>query len=106
MNGGIADDPLARSLLRQLAAERGADDPLGSFARTVLDGEMSLREAADNPWHAQALAAAMQRARTALDHMSPQERAEIQQAARQLAGRTPEEDPGPEEDREPDGDQR
>jgi hypothetical protein len=90
MNGGIADDPLARSLLRHLATERGADDPLGSFAHTVLDGEMSLREAADNPWHSQGLAAAVQKAQTALDRMSLSERAEIERTARQLAGRTPE----------------
>ena len=99
MNGGIADDPLARSLLRHLAAERGADDPLGSLARTVLDGRMSLREAAGNPWHGQALAAAAQKAQADLDDMSPQERAEIERAARRLAGQPPKEDQAPEEDR-------
>jgi hypothetical protein len=84
MNGGIADDPLARCVLKHLAARRGTDDPLGSFARTVLDGEATLREAADNPWHSQGLAEAAQQARAAQDQMSPEERAEIEKAARRL----------------------
>jgi hypothetical protein len=49
--------------LRHLATEKGTDDPLGSFARSVLDGDMSLREA-DNPWHSLALATAVQKAQT------------------------------------------
>lgn len=84
MNGGIADDPLARSVLRHLARTHGKDDPLGSFAHSVLNGEASLREAANNPWHSAGLATAAQTAQANRDRMGPEERAEIERAARRL----------------------
>ncbi|WP_199517040.1 hypothetical protein [Nucisporomicrobium flavum] len=84
MNGDITQDPLARSVLRHLAATRGKDDALGSLARTVLNGEAGLQSAANNPWHSQALAAAAQEAQQSQDRMSPEERADIDAAARKL----------------------
>lgn len=84
MNGDIAEDPLARSVLRHLATTRGKDDPLGSFARTVLSGEATLRTAADNPWHSQGLAAASRAAQDEQSRMSREQRATIEQAASQL----------------------
>jgi hypothetical protein len=84
MNGDIAEDPLARSVLRHLAATRGKDDALGSMARTVLSGEATLRAAADNPWHSQGLAAATETARAEQSRMSPEERAGYEHEARQL----------------------
>ncbi|GGQ87381.1 hypothetical protein [Couchioplanes azureus] len=84
MTGDITHDPLARSVLRHLAATRGKDDALGSLARTVLSGEASLRAAADNSWHSEALAAAAQAAQDEQSRMSPEQRADIEQAAHRL----------------------
>jgi hypothetical protein len=80
MSGEIVEQPLARAVLRHLAATRGKDDPMGSLARTVLTGEASLRTAAGDPWHGQGLATAMQQAIDEQNRMSPQQRAEYQRA--------------------------
>ncbi|GAB1692736.1 hypothetical protein [Krasilnikovia sp. M28-CT-15] len=87
MNGDIAEEPLARAVLRHLAATRGKDDPLGSFARTVLTGEASLRTAANLPWHSEGLAAAARKAEAEQNQMSAEERAGIERAADQLRSR-------------------
>jgi hypothetical protein len=84
MNGDIAEDPLARSVLRHLAKTRGKDDPLGSFARTVINGEATLRTAANNSWHSHGLAAAAQSAQDEQNRMTPEERAGYERAARRL----------------------
>lgn len=84
MNGDIAEQPLARAVLRHLAETRGKDDPMGSLARTVLTGEASLRTAASNPWHGQGLATAMQKAINEQNHMTPEQRAEYERVAQRL----------------------
>ncbi|XVV15260.1 hypothetical protein ACQP2X_13215 [Actinoplanes sp. CA-131856] len=83
MSGGIADEPLARAVLRHLADTRGKDDAMGSLARTVLSGEAGLREAANNPWHAQGLAAAFAKSQRDL---TAEDRARYEREARRLAG--------------------
>jgi hypothetical protein len=83
MSGGLADEPLARAVLRHLADTRGKDDPMGSLARTVLSGEAGLREAANDPWHAQGMAAAFAKSQRDL---SADERARYEREARRLAG--------------------
>jgi hypothetical protein len=84
MNGDITEDPLARAVLRHLAAPHSGNEPLGSLARTVLNGEASLRAAANHPWHSQALAAAAQAARAEQNRMSAEERADMKRAADRL----------------------
>jgi hypothetical protein len=84
MNGDIAEDPLARSVLSHLAKTRGKDDPLGSLARTVISGEATLRTAANNSWHSHGLAAAAQAAQDEQNRMTSEERAGYEQAARRL----------------------
>lgn len=63
MNGDIAEEPLARALLRHMAATRRKDDPVGSLARTVLPGEATLRTAANRPWHSDGLNTSLTAAR-------------------------------------------
>lgn len=84
MNGDLTEQPMARAVLRHLAATRGRDDPMGSLARTVLSGEASLRTAASDPWHGQGLASAMQKAVEEQNSMSPEQRAEYERAAQRL----------------------
>ncbi|AGZ39610.1 hypothetical protein [Actinoplanes friuliensis] len=88
MNGDIAEDPLARSVLNHLAKTRGKDDPLGSLARTVISGEATLRTAADNSWHSQGLAEAAQAAQDEQNRMTPEQRADYESAARRLMNDT------------------
>jgi hypothetical protein len=80
MDGDIAEQQLARAVLRHLAASRDANDPLGSFARTVISGEASLRTAANFSWHSEALAAAAVEAR----EMTAEQRAEFEREAEKL----------------------
>jgi len=84
MSGDIAEEPLARSVLRHLAATRGADDPLGSLARTVIGGEATLRDAAANSWHSQGLATSLEAALEERDRMSSERLAEFEHAAQRL----------------------
>jgi hypothetical protein len=84
MNEDVAQQPLARALLRHLATTRGSDDPLASFAKTVLDGEASLRGAADFPWHSDALAAAATKAHDEQQRMTAEERARYERDAENL----------------------
>jgi hypothetical protein len=84
MNGDIAEDPLARSVLRHLATNRSADDPLGSFARTVLNGEATLQTAANDSWHSEGLATAISAAQDERARMTPEQLAAIEQAAVRL----------------------
>jgi hypothetical protein len=84
MNGDIAEQPLARALLRHVATTRGADDPLGSFARTVINGEATLRSAADFPWHSDALATAAAEAHEEQQRMTPEQRADYERVAERL----------------------
>ncbi|GGQ84021.1 hypothetical protein [Couchioplanes azureus] len=93
MNGDIAEQPLARALLRHLATTRGENDPLGSFARTVINGEATLRAAADFPWHSDALATAAAKAQEEQQQMTPEERASYERAAEDLRA-APELQPG------------
>jgi hypothetical protein len=76
-------------LLRHLATTRGADDALGSFARTVISGEAPLRAAADFPWHSDALATAAANAQREQDEMTPEQRAEYERIAERMRA-TPE----------------
>jgi hypothetical protein len=84
MNGDIAEQPLARAVLRHLAQNRGKDDPIGSLARTVLNGEANLQTAASNPWHGQGLATSLQKAIDEQNRMNPEQRAEYERAATRL----------------------
>lgn len=84
MNGDIAEQPLARVVLRHLAETRSKNDPMGSLARTGLTGEATLRTAAANPWHAQGLATSMQKAIDEQNRMSPEQRAEYERTATHL----------------------
>ncbi|NMO52904.1 hypothetical protein HH310_17110 [Actinoplanes sp. TBRC 11911] len=80
MHPDIAEQPLARAVLRHLAANRDAEDPLGSFARTVIAGEATLRAAADFRWHSEALAEVAADA----ERMTAEERAGYEVAAGRL----------------------
>ncbi len=84
MNGDIAEQPLARAVLRHLAESRGKDDPMGSLARMVLSGQAGLRAAANDPWHSQGLADAVQKAMDEQNRMTPEQRAEYESAAQRL----------------------
>ncbi len=79
----IGQQPLARAVLGHLAATRGTH-PLGSLARTVLDGEADLRTAAAHPWHGQALGPAFADALEAQRRLSPQQCEDIEGMARRL----------------------
>jgi chromosome condensin MukBEF MukE localization factor len=81
MDRDVEREPLARAVLRHLASTRDKDDPLASFARTVLDGEASLRDAAAFSWHSSALAEAAENGFDELNRLSPQQRGEFQQEA-------------------------
>jgi hypothetical protein len=85
---GISGDSLARAVLDTVAKIHGNEAPLGSFARMVLSGEASLREAANNSWHGEALGQAFADAVRTQAALSPEARAEIEQAARKLAAAT------------------
>jgi hypothetical protein len=78
------DDPLANSLLNHLATTRGAADPLGSLARTVLSGQADLRQAVSWSWHGEAMMSAFAAAMRERDRMSPAERAAYDQQAATL----------------------
>ena len=78
------DDRLANSLLNHLATTRGAADPLGSLARSVLSGQSSLREAVTWSWHGEAMMSAFAAAMRERDRMSPAERAAYDQQAATL----------------------
>lgn len=78
------DDPLARAVLRKLADTHPRDEPLGSFARTVLVGETNLREAARHPWHGEALGRALTEAMETQRNAGKQDRAEVEEAANRL----------------------
>ncbi|GIF23490.1 acyl-CoA reductase-like NAD-dependent aldehyde dehydrogenase [Actinoplanes tereljensis] len=84
MNGDITEQPLAKAVLKHLAGTRGSSDPLGSFARTVLSGEATLRGAANFPWHSDALATAAAKAQQEQQKMTPEQRAEYDRTAQQL----------------------
>jgi hypothetical protein len=99
MSDTVADQPLARAVLRHLAATRGPDDSVGSLARVVLSGKASLREVAADPWHAQGLADAFQIAQDEQNRMTPEQRLAYEQQARRLNARLSGED---DDDRESD----
>jgi hypothetical protein len=82
---GLEGDPLARAVLAKLAETHGKDTPLGSFARTVLSGDATLREAANYPWHGEALGQAYTEAAMTHDALSPEAQSDIELAARTLA---------------------
>jgi hypothetical protein len=88
MTSALPDDigqhPLARAVLAKLAATNRHDEPLGSLARTVLNGEVDLRTAVAHPWHGQALDSAMTSALDARRNLSSQERDDIERAAQRL----------------------
>jgi hypothetical protein len=90
MNGDIAEDPLARALLRHLATTRGKDDPMGSLARTVLSGEATLRTAATNPWHSDGLTTSLAAAQAERARMSPEQRLAYERDADRLRRHTTE----------------
>jgi hypothetical protein len=78
------DDPLADSLLNHFATTRGAADPLGSLARTVLSGQAGLRQAVTWSWHGEAMMSAFAAAMRERDRMSPAERAAYDEQAATL----------------------
>jgi hypothetical protein len=80
----IGQHPLARAVLAKLAATHSHNEPLGSLARTVLNGEANLRTAVAHPWHGQALGSAMASALDARRSLSPKERNDIERAAQRL----------------------
>jgi hypothetical protein len=82
--GDMSQDPLARAVLRKLAETYPKEQPLASFARTVLSGEASLWEAARHPWHDQALGRAFADATAARRDLSEAERSAIEKAADRL----------------------
>lgn len=77
----ILQQPLARAVLAKLAQTHTADEPLGSFARTVLRGEASLRGAVALPWHGQALDEAFRRAQEERRRMPTEQRERIEREA-------------------------
>lgn len=93
MDDDITRQPLAQALLRHLAATRGRNDALGSFARTVISGEASLRAAADFPWHSEALAAAATTAQDEQHRMPAEQRGRYERDAENLRS-DPRIDPG------------
>jgi hypothetical protein len=88
MNGDIAEDPVARALLRHMAGTRGKDDPIGSLARTVLTGEATLRTAAALPWHSDGLATSLAAATEERNRMSPEQRLAYERDAERLRRHT------------------
>jgi hypothetical protein len=89
MNGDIANEPLARAVLRHMAVTRGKDDPVGSLARTVLRGEATLQTAARDSWHSKGLVTAFQGAQDQLNRMSSEERAAYERDAARLRAEPP-----------------
>jgi hypothetical protein len=84
MNGDITEQPLARALLRHLATTRDSNDPLGSLARTVVNGEATLQASANFGWHSDALAMAAAHAQQEQQQMTPKQRAEHERVAERL----------------------
>lgn len=84
MTEDITGEQIARAVLAALACSRHRDDPLGSLARTVLDGELDLRTAAANSWHGQALGDAFAAATARRDSLPASEREEYDRQAQEL----------------------
>lgn len=84
MTDEIHRQPLARAVLTTLARSRGGDDPLGSLARTVLNGEADLRTAVSFSWHGRALDDAFAASLREREAVSQEERAEWERQAQQL----------------------
>lgn len=74
-------ESLKYPLLRYLEQARDKGDPLGSFARTVLDGEATLQEAATFGWHGEALAAAAGKGFEELQQLTPEQRQQLDREA-------------------------
>ncbi|RKR91981.1 hypothetical protein BDK92_6412 [Micromonospora pisi] len=84
MTDDISQQPLARAVLKALTRTRGANDPLGSLARSVLGGEVNLRAAAGHSWYGQALGDAFAESLAQRDDLAPAERVEIDRQAGRL----------------------
>ncbi|BCJ40399.1 hypothetical protein GCM10010168_32590 [Actinoplanes ianthinogenes] len=85
MSRRIGEQPLAQAVLEHLAEKRpGTQDPVGSFARTVLNGEATLSEAAAFSWHAGGLEDAFRQAEEDRKALPAEERAEFDQQASRL----------------------
>ena len=80
----LSGDPIARGVLARLADMYPPEVPLGSFARTVMSGEMTLLEAASHRWHGDALAVAVAEATDTRRGLSEEQNVEIQRAAERL----------------------
>jgi len=100
MTNDITQEPLARALFTTLARSRSANDPLGSLARTVLNGDMGLRAAASVSWHSNALHASFAKSMTRHDALSPGQRAEYERQAHRLREATNHTLPDTEENRQ------
>ena len=87
MDESLLREPLARALLQHLSEKQDKNEPLGSFARTVLDGEAALREAARFSWHANGLAKATATGLEDLARMSADQRATFNREADQYRER-------------------
>ncbi|MEN3612416.1 hypothetical protein AAH979_23045 [Plantactinospora sp. ZYX-F-223] len=77
----LAQQPLARAVLAKLAATRNAEDPVGSFARAVLNGDAGMRAAAAHSWHGQTLGPAFDQALKTLRELPADERDAIERQA-------------------------
>lgn len=79
--------PLAEAVFKHLASERGENDPLGSLARTVLDGSATPREAAAHSWHSLGLLTSLESSLVERDHLDADEKAEFEDQAAELLSR-------------------
>lgn len=87
----ITQQPLARALLRHLATTRDKDDPIGSLARAVVNGEADLKTSAAHSCHRDALGPAFTHALEAQRALSPHERDAIGRSVQRLHDATDDE---------------
>ncbi|MEO3748961.1 hypothetical protein [Plantactinospora sp. B5E13] len=84
MPDDISQQPLARALLAKLAQMRDEDHPLGGLAKSVLSGELGLREAGSQSWHGQGLGEAFAQYAADRQWLSTDQLADVEQQAGQL----------------------
>jgi hypothetical protein len=77
-------EPVGQAVLAQLAEVHPEDSPIGSLARTVLSGQMTLRQAASHRWHGEAIAYAAEQAVRTRGSLTDEQRAEIRRAVDRL----------------------
>lgn len=87
MDENLRRDSLARALFQHLSEKHDKNDPLGSLARTVLNGEANLYEAAQFSWHADGLAKAIATSLEGLEKISAEQCAAFNREATQYRER-------------------